>query len=88
MGVSFRVAFFSYFTIIFTVGGKERMKVNGTQIPMEKSMTLEDFLLREGYVLTRVAVELNGEIIPKSKYNQTFLTHEDVMEVVNFVGGG
>jgi thiamine biosynthesis protein ThiS len=64
------------------------MKVNGTQIPMEKSMNLEEYLIKEGYVLTRVAVELNGEIVSKSKYNQTFLTHEDVMEVVNFVGGG
>ena len=36
----------------------------------------------------RIAVERNGEIVPKAAYGETILQDGDVIEVVNFVGGG
>jgi len=36
----------------------------------------------------RIAVERNEEIVPKAKYAETVLADGDVVEVVNFVGGG
>ena len=36
----------------------------------------------------RVAVEINEEIVPKAKYDETILKDEDTVEVVRFVGGG
>ena len=35
-----------------------------------------------------LAVERNGEIVPKAAYGETILQDGDVIEVVNFVGGG
>lgn len=36
----------------------------------------------------RVAVEMNGEIVPKSRYAQTRVAAGDRLEVVAAVGGG
>jgi len=36
----------------------------------------------------RYAIELNGEIVPKSRHAATTLNHGDQLEVVIAVGGG
>ncbi|MFM9968717.1 MAG: sulfur carrier protein ThiS [Burkholderiales bacterium] len=36
----------------------------------------------------RVAVERNGEIVPRSQYGQTALAEGDQLEIVVAVGGG
>ena len=36
----------------------------------------------------RIAVEMNGEIIPKSRYDETPVTVGDRLEIVAAVGGG
>ena len=36
----------------------------------------------------RVAVELNGEIVPRAGWSETELREGDKVEVVHFVGGG
>lgn len=36
----------------------------------------------------RVAVEINREIIPKARYDETPLSDGDRIEIVHFVGGG
>ena len=38
--------------------------------------------------MKRIAVELNGEILPKNEYADRMLEDGDRMEVVTFVGGG
>lgn len=35
-----------------------------------------------------VAVELNGEILPRNEFGQTELHRDDAVEVVTLVGGG
>ncbi|HYB89710.1 MAG TPA: sulfur carrier protein ThiS [Candidatus Binataceae bacterium] len=37
---------------------------------------------------TRIAVEVNREVIPKAKYAETILHPGDSVEIINFVGGG
>lgn len=64
------------------------MKVNGKERAIQEPVTLEAFLEQEGYRKDRIAVELNGIIIPKAKYADTILHSTDVLEVVSFVGGG
>jgi sulfur carrier protein len=36
----------------------------------------------------RVAVEINREIVPKANWDRTRLAAGDIVEIVNFVGGG
>ena len=64
------------------------MRVNGKQVEIKERLTLETFLESNGYVLTKVAVELNGKIVPRKEYAATILEDTDVLEIVCFVGGG
>ena len=64
------------------------MRVNGKQVELKERLTLEKFLESNGYALTKVAVELNGKIVPRKEYAATILQDTDALEVVCFVGGG
>ena len=63
------------------------VKINGEERPVQ-GQTVADYLEKTGYCRTRVAVEKNGEILPKAEYDSTVLEDGDVIEVVSFVGGG
>lgn len=63
-------------------------KLNGKEVNNENGMYLDKLLIIEGYSLERVAVELNGNIIPKAQYNKITIKDDDSLEVVSFVGGG
>lgn len=63
------------------------VRINGEDQRAE-GITLADWLNANGYALERVAVERNGEIVPKGAYGKTLLQSGDVLEVVRFVGGG
>lgn len=68
--------------------GSENMRVNGTDISLNRAQSLFDFLEEQNYDITKIAVERNGEIVPKSAYKIVMLDDEDTLEVVRFVGGG
>ena len=61
--------------------------VNGNQVAAD-GQSLADYLEQVGYVRERVAVELNGDIVPKAAYDDTRLSAGDEVEIVAFVGGG
>ena len=65
------------------------IQVNGTPVAIAAGKTLQQYLdTTTDYVPTRIAVERNGEIVPKRLYGETVLQDNDVIEVVSFVGGG
>jgi len=64
------------------------MIVNGKNMASVSPMTVEDLILNTGRRPDRVAVELNGSIVPRKEYSRTFLKEEDAVEIVGFVGGG
>lgn len=63
------------------------VKVNGEMIDIA-GKTVSEYLTFTEYNPKRIAVERNGEIVFKSQYDTTVLEDGDVLEVVNFVGGG
>ena len=63
------------------------VKINGTLYDIA-GKTLAEYLTSAGYDPKRIAVERNGEIVPKPKYGETILQDGDSVEVVSFVGGG
>lgn len=62
--------------------------VNGKDTEIAKGTVLTKFLEDSGYKKERLAVEINGDIIPKKSYDETVLCDGDKVEIVNFVGGG
>ena len=63
------------------------LKVNGEMRNTDVS-SLYDLITDMGLEPTRVAVELNGNIIPRADFKNTVLKNGDSLEIVNFVGGG
>ena len=64
------------------------MKINGEILELDTPIALAQLLAEKGFQTKRIAVERNGEIVPKSEYETTMLQNDDVLEVVSFVGGG
>lgn len=63
------------------------MIINGVQEAAE-GKSVAQVLQEKGIDLSNVAVERNGEIVPKRQYDSLILTAEDRLEIVSFVGGG
>lgn len=63
------------------------VKINGESLALA-GKTLAEYLAQTDYDRNRIAVERNGEIVPKSAYEETKLEDGDCLEVVSFVGGG
>ena len=63
------------------------VKINGEELKIA-GMSLADYLATTNYDQKRIAVERNGDIVPKTQYSETVLEDGDCVEVVSFVGGG
>ena len=64
------------------------MLVNGEKVQLDTQMSLADYLAANGYNPAIIAVERNGDIVPKADYASVMLDPEDKIEIVQFVGGG
>ncbi|HWR41128.1 MAG TPA: sulfur carrier protein ThiS [Patescibacteria group bacterium] len=64
------------------------MKLNGKTVVLKKEQTLFEFLTVEQFDCTTIAVEKNGVIVSKTEYENVWLSDEDTLEIVRFVGGG
>jgi len=67
---------------------RKTMIVNGKKIILKKEISIMDFLKKESYDTTKVAVEKNGNIVPKKDFEAEMLSDIDKIEIVSFVGGG
>ena len=63
------------------------VKINGDELNIA-GKTVADYLATTSYDPKRIAVERNGEILPKAQYGETVLKDGDSVEIVSFVGGG
>jgi sulfur carrier protein len=65
------------------------LMVNGQARVIPPESASVGALIRElGFEGKRVAVERNGEIVPRSRYDATPLAEGDTLEIVRAVGGG
>ena len=65
-----------------------RLRFNGENRSLPEGATVADLLQAEQLATRRVAVELNGEIVPRSIHGTRVLDSGDVVEVVHALGGG
>lgn len=63
------------------------VKINGQEQDVA-GMTVLEYVASANYNAARIAVEINGDIVPKSTYGEIILKEGDTVEVVSFVGGG
>ena len=64
------------------------LSLNGTPQRFPDALTVSGLIDHLGHGGKRIAVELNGEIVPKSRHASTALNDGDCVEIVVAVGGG
>lgn len=66
-----------------------QLTINGNARQFDHNeMTVADLVTALNIVGKRIAVECNGEIVPKSQHTEVTLKDGDQLEVVGAVGGG
>ena len=65
-----------------------RIEVNGDSREIETGLTLRALLASLEMTKGRLAVEINGEIVPRGEYESHRLRDGDRVEIVHAIGGG
>jgi len=65
-----------------------QISINGEAREFTAPLTLLDLIDLLELKGKRIAIEKNGEIVPKSQHATTLLSEGDVLEMVVAVGGG
>jgi sulfur carrier protein len=65
-----------------------RIKLNGEPYDLPEALTVQALLETLGIDGRRVAVERNLEVVRRARYAEQMIADGDVVEIVNFVGGG
>jgi sulfur carrier protein len=65
------------------------LHINGKRRDFEQeNMTVAYLIQILGLEGKRLAIECNGEIVPRGSFVETFLSSNDKLEIVGAVGGG
>jgi sulfur carrier protein len=64
-----------------------QISVNG-EVQTIGPQSLETYLSDKSLLGRRIAVERNGDIVPKSQFSEVTLEDGDVLEIVHAIGGG
>ncbi|MGB7325700.1 MAG: sulfur carrier protein ThiS [Rubripirellula sp.] len=62
--------------------------VNGTAVEIQTSMSVKQLLETVDVPPNYLAVEVNGDVVPREDYAATTVSAGDDVEVVTLVGGG
>ena len=65
-----------------------KIQLNGKKITINQKVSLFDLLKKYKLDKKKVAIELNGSIISKSRFKKRLIKNEDKVEIVHFIGGG
>ncbi|EAK0442872.1 sulfur carrier protein ThiS [Campylobacter lari] len=63
------------------------MIINGQKLEL-KELKFMDYVQEKQLKIEFIALELNGEIIPRDQFEDLILKENDKVEIVTFVGGG
>lgn len=72
----------------FTILKMITITLNGESKTFDDSLKVAELLEILNLQGKRVALELNGAIVPKSQHGETLIQNGDVLELVVAVGGG
>jgi len=64
------------------------VQVNGASITLEDDTSVDSLIDSLGLSDRKIAIEINHQIVSRSRYDSITLKHEDKIEIVTAVGGG
>jgi len=65
-----------------------KIQLNGKKVVIKSNYSLFDLLKKYKLSNKKIAVEHNGVIVQKANYKKKYLSNNDKVEVVHFIGGG
>ena len=65
-----------------------KIQLNGDSYEVINGTNLNELLNKLKLQKNKIAIEVNGEIIEKNKYQNLILRRDDKVEIVHFIGGG
>ena len=67
---------------------KIQIYINGKKKNINRNCNLIDILKEYSLINKLVAVEINQEVIPKSRYKTITINKNDKIEILELIGGG
>tara|TARA_B100000214_G_scaffold317962_1_gene252033 strand:- start:26 stop:229 length:204 start_codon:yes stop_codon:yes gene_type:complete len=65
-----------------------KIQLNGKTLKINKNLSIKDLLKKYKLDERKIAIELNGIILPKQNYKKKKIKNRDKIEIVQFIGGG
>ena len=65
-----------------------KIQLNGNSFEIINGTNLNELLNKLKIKKNKVAIEVNGTIVEKNKYENMILRKDDKVEIVHFIGGG
>lgn len=65
-----------------------QIRFNGETLTLAAGSSVADLIAAQGLAGRRIAVERNGEIVPRSEHGICLLEDGDRLEIVHAIGGG
>src|SRR5712692_1745804 len=62
--------------------------INGEPRALPSEVSVAELMGRLGYDISRIAVEVNEEVVPRDQHPEHLLQSGDAVEIVTLVGGG
>ena len=65
-----------------------KIQLNGRNLVLSNKHSIFSLLKKYKIDKKKIAIELNGKIINRNKYELIYIKNNDKIEVVHFIGGG
>ena len=65
-----------------------KIQLNGKKVKIQRNLSIKDLIKKYGLKENKIAIELNGTILPKDHYKNKKVKNNDKIEIVQFIGGG
>ena len=65
-----------------------KIQLNGKRIKIHSNLSIKNLIKKYRLKEKKIAIELNGKILPKQSYGKKKLKNNDKIEIVQFIGGG
>jgi sulfur carrier protein len=65
-----------------------KIQLNGKKVEIQRNLSIKDLIKKYRLKENKIAIELNGTILPKDHYKNKKVKNNDKIEIVQFIGGG
>jgi sulfur carrier protein len=65
-----------------------KIQLNGKKVKIQSNLSVKDLIKKYRLKENKIAIELNGTILPKDHYKNKKVKNNDKIEIVQFIGGG